>query len=135
VSNWALPGHECRHNLLYWQQGEYRGIGCAAHSHRGGRRWWNVRTPERYISAVGSGRSPEAGAEELDRIIEAELEALPCHPHVWWGARKIRYLTTRISTAWWRRRGRAVLTLQGRLLANEVAIRRSGPDAGGGPCQ
>lgn len=42
VSNWARPGHECRHNLLYWQQGDYRGIGCAAHSHAAGRRWWNV---------------------------------------------------------------------------------------------
>src|SRR5205814_8490875 len=60
ISNWARPGHECRHNLLYWSQGDYRGIGCAAHSHRAGRRWWNVRTPERYIAAVGEGRSPEA---------------------------------------------------------------------------
>ena len=51
VSNWAMPGHECRHNTLYWAQGDYRGIGCAAHSHRGRRRWWNIRTPERYIEA------------------------------------------------------------------------------------
>ncbi|TML64421.1 MAG: radical SAM protein, partial [Actinobacteria bacterium] len=41
VSNWARPGHECRHNRLYWAQGDYRGIGCAAHSHVAGRRWWN----------------------------------------------------------------------------------------------
>ena len=34
ISNWARPGHECRHNLLYWTQGEYLGFGCAAHSHR-----------------------------------------------------------------------------------------------------
>ena len=51
VSNWARPGEECRHNLLYWSEGEYLGIGCAAHGHTGGRRWWNVRTPERYIAA------------------------------------------------------------------------------------
>ncbi|MGH9286675.1 MAG: radical SAM family heme chaperone HemW, partial [Acidimicrobiales bacterium] len=44
ISNWARPGHECRHNLLYWRSGDYRGIGCAAHSHARGRRWWNVRT-------------------------------------------------------------------------------------------
>jgi putative oxygen-independent coproporphyrinogen III oxidase len=50
ISNWARPGHECQHNLLYWRQGDYLGIGCAAHSHRSGRRWWNVRTPERYIT-------------------------------------------------------------------------------------
>ncbi|HEX6310093.1 MAG TPA: radical SAM family heme chaperone HemW [Acidimicrobiia bacterium] len=72
VSNWARPGHECRHNLLYWQQGEYAGIGCAAHGHTGGRRWWNVRTPERYIERVTAGRSPEAGSEELDASTRAE---------------------------------------------------------------
>ena len=31
VSNWARPGEECRHNLLYWQGGDYAAIGCAAH--------------------------------------------------------------------------------------------------------
>jgi putative oxygen-independent coproporphyrinogen III oxidase len=50
ISNWSRPGRECRHNQLYWSQGQYRGIGCAAHSHRvdfasgAARRWWNVRT-------------------------------------------------------------------------------------------
>jgi putative oxygen-independent coproporphyrinogen III oxidase len=33
ISNWARPGHECRHNRLYWRQGDYLGLGCAAHSH------------------------------------------------------------------------------------------------------
>ena len=42
VSNWALPGEECRHNVLYWQQGDYAGFGSAAHSHRGGRRRWKT---------------------------------------------------------------------------------------------
>ena len=71
VSNWAVPGHECRHNQLYWRQGDYRGIGCAAHSHSNGRRWWNVRTPERYIASVESygdsprGPGPLSSAEEL----------------------------------------------------------------------
>ena len=66
ISNWARPGHECRHNHLYWEQGDYVGIGSAAHSHRAGTRWWNVRTPDRYIDAVAAGRSPEAAREELD---------------------------------------------------------------------
>ena len=66
ISNWAQPGHECRHNLLYWSQGEYLGIGCAAHSHRAGRRFWNLRTPERYVDAVEQGRSTEAADERLD---------------------------------------------------------------------
>ena len=75
LSNFARPGYECRHNLLYWRQGDYVGIGCAAHSHRDGRRWWNVRTPERYIDAITSGRSCEAAGEQLDQHDRA-LEGL-----------------------------------------------------------
>ena len=66
VSNWAKPGHESRHNLLYWRQHDYRGIGCAAHSHRSGRRWWNVRTPDRYIDLMEADADVEAAAETLD---------------------------------------------------------------------
>ena len=66
ISNWARPGHECRHNLLYWSQGDYRGFGCAAHSHRDGRRWWNVRTPERYIDAIAAGEPADRGVGGLD---------------------------------------------------------------------
>jgi oxygen-independent coproporphyrinogen-3 oxidase len=72
ISNWARPGEECRHNLLYWSGDEYAGIGCAAHGHArdaatgASRRSWTVRTPERYLDAVRRGASPEAGAEVLD---------------------------------------------------------------------
>ena len=75
ISNWCRPGHECRHNLLYWGQGDYIGIGCAAHSHRRGRRWWSVRTPDRFIEAVRTGTSTEAGSEVLTAEV-AEIEAL-----------------------------------------------------------
>ena len=75
VSNWAVPGHECRHNSLYWAQGDYRGIGCAAHSHRGRRRWWNIRTPERYIEAVRAGR-PTTAADEVLTDEQAAFEGL-----------------------------------------------------------
>ncbi len=67
VSNWATAGHESRHNFLYWRQHDYRGFGCAAHSHRSGRRSWNVRTPDRYIELVTTGGDVEASAEVLDR--------------------------------------------------------------------
>jgi putative oxygen-independent coproporphyrinogen III oxidase len=66
VSNWALPGRESAHNFLYWRQADYRGFGCAAHSHVHGRRSWNVRTPDRYIDLVERGDSTEAAAEVLD---------------------------------------------------------------------
>ncbi len=42
ISNFAKPGFECRHNLLYWSGGEYLGCGPAAHSHWKGMRWANV---------------------------------------------------------------------------------------------
>ncbi|HEX5542703.1 MAG TPA: radical SAM family heme chaperone HemW, partial [Micromonospora sp.] len=46
VSNWArTPAARCRHNLLYWQGGDWWGLGPGAHSHVGGVRWWNVKHP------------------------------------------------------------------------------------------
>lgn len=75
VSNWARPGAECRHNQLYWRQGEYLGFGSAAHSHRNGRRWWNVRTPDRFCELIEEGRAAESSAEELDSD-ERRLEGL-----------------------------------------------------------
>jgi oxygen-independent coproporphyrinogen-3 oxidase len=126
VSNWALPGHECRHNLLYWRQGDYRGIGCAAHSHRGGRRWWNVRTPERYIAAIGSGRSAEAGTEILDPA-SRQLEALQLAIRTSGGVPKESVPDDPALLGLVEQHGdSAVLTLRGRLLTNEVAIRLEG---------
>ncbi len=66
ISNWSKPGQSCRHNQLYWEQANYRGFGCAAHSHENGRRWWNLRTPDRYIAAVQANESTEASFELLD---------------------------------------------------------------------
>ncbi len=61
ISNWARPGHECRHNHVYWDRGNYRGFGSAAHSHQDGRRFWNVRTPERYLEMLARGQAPLGG--------------------------------------------------------------------------
>ena len=127
ISNWARPGHECRHNHLYWEQGDYVGIGSAAHSHRDGTRWWNVRTPDRYIDAVEAGRSPEAGREELtpdQRQFEALSLSLRTPRGVPWdGLERPEELEGLVEDV----DGRAVLTVRGRLLANEVSARiRSG---------
>ncbi len=124
VSNWARPGHECAHNRLYWDAGDYRGFGCAAHSHRAGRRWWNVRTPERYVAAVGAGRPTETAGEDLDpetRRIEALQLALRTRDGVPAAALDLDdpALDGLVTVA----DGRCVLTPTGRLLANEVAIR------------
>ncbi len=70
ISNYAAAGHESIHNLSYWRAESYLGLGAGAHSYGragyGGRRWWNERTPKRYIElALGDGIA-EAGAETID---------------------------------------------------------------------
>ena len=126
VSNWSLPGHESQHNQLYWRQHEYAAIGCAAHGHRDGVRYWNVRTPDRYIAMVAAGDSPEGGREELDaetRHLEGlqlalrmrggvPIDSLPAIVD----APELGGLISIVD-------GRAMLTVHGRLLANEVALR------------
>lgn len=124
ISNWAAPGHECAHNFLYWRQGDYLGVGCAAHSHRDGRRWWNHRTPERYLDAIRNDRSPESGFEQLDdatRAFEALELLLRTREGVPFDALDLAdpALDGLVATEG----GRLVLTVAGRLLANEVALR------------
>ncbi len=122
VSNWSLPGHECRHNILYWQQGDYLGFGSAAHSHRHGRRFWNLRTPERYIAAVEAGESAEAAGETLDeatRRIEGLQLALRMRDGVPAAALDVDGLDGLVTTDGVNVR----LTRHGRLLANEVSLR------------
>jgi oxygen-independent coproporphyrinogen-3 oxidase len=123
VSNWALPGHECRHNRLYWSRGDYRGIGCAAHSHGQGRRWWNVHTPERYIGAIRAGRSPVAGEEVLSPD-EAAFESLALALRTSTGVpASVVPHDPDLDGLLERGHERAVLTVRGRLLANEVTLR------------
>jgi oxygen-independent coproporphyrinogen-3 oxidase len=69
ISNFALPGYECRHNLLYWGGGEYIGCGPSAHSHWGGARWANTAGLDDYIRAAGT--PPRAFEERLDAAAKA----------------------------------------------------------------
>jgi oxygen-independent coproporphyrinogen-3 oxidase len=55
ISNVARPGLESRHNLKYWQDGEWIGFGPGAHSTLGGTRWKNVSGTEDYVARVGAG--------------------------------------------------------------------------------
>ena len=122
VSNWAQPGHECAHNRLYWLQGDYLGFGSAAHSHREGRRWWNVRTPERYIGAVAAGEATEASGELLDpeaRRIEGLQLALRMREGVPADSLDTDELDDLVVVTG----DRVALTRRGRLLANEVSLR------------
>ncbi|MBR1820532.1 MAG: radical SAM family heme chaperone HemW [Clostridia bacterium] len=52
ISNYAKPGYACRHNLVYWNRGEYLGLGCAAHSLVRDERFSNPDALEEYLSGV-----------------------------------------------------------------------------------
>ena len=66
VSNWSRPGGECRHNLGYWNGGQWWGAGPGAHGFVGDTRWWNVKHPATYAEMLGDSRLPVAGLERLD---------------------------------------------------------------------
>jgi putative oxygen-independent coproporphyrinogen III oxidase len=122
VSNWARPGHECGHNLVYWHQGEYQAFGCAGHSHRDGRRFWNVRTPDRYIDLVGRGESVEAAGEELDAE-GRRIEGLQLQLRLREGVNRDALDGDELPGLVELHDDRWVLTRRGRLLANEVSLR------------
>ncbi|MBD3003323.1 MULTISPECIES: radical SAM family heme chaperone HemW [unclassified Streptomyces] len=131
VSNWATsPAGRCRHNELYWRGADWWGAGPGAHSHVGGVRWWNVKHPGAYAQALGEGRSPGAGRELLsaeERRVERILlelrlaEGCPLELLRPAGAAAAaRALEDGLLEPEPYGRGRAVLTLRGRLLADAV---------------
>ena len=66
VSNWSRPGGECRHNIGYWNGGQWWGAGPGAHGFVGDTRWWNVKHPNAYAEQLADGRLPVADFERLD---------------------------------------------------------------------
>jgi oxygen-independent coproporphyrinogen-3 oxidase len=58
ISNVARSGRQSRHNLKYWQDGEWMGFGCGAHSTRQAVRWRNVPSTEEYVQRLNAGESP-----------------------------------------------------------------------------
>ena len=65
LSNWARPGGECRHNIAYWQNSEWWGLGPGAHSHLENSRWWNVKHPNTYRAKITANETPIQEREEL----------------------------------------------------------------------
>ena len=53
ISNYSRPGYECRHNLLYWNRGEYYGFGCSAAGFIGNERYSDIRDVKKYIEFNG----------------------------------------------------------------------------------
>jgi oxygen-independent coproporphyrinogen-3 oxidase len=79
ISNVAKPGRQSRHNLKYWQDGDWRGFGCGAHSTRDGIRWKNLSSTTEYIAAVTSGGRLDVERRELshqERFEEAVFTGL-----------------------------------------------------------
>lgn len=75
ISNWARPGHVCRHNLAYWQNQDWYGFGPGAHSHLGGTRFWNLRHPAKWMQSLQAGHRPVDG-QEIITGESARLEKL-----------------------------------------------------------
>ena len=126
VSNWAKPGFECLHNLGYWERRPYLGLGAGAHSHRGERRWWNVRSPGDYMDRVEAGALPIGGEEHLDpsdiRLEEVflRLRMLEGIPASWIdGARAAPFLESGLLDE---RGGSLIPTEDGMLLLNELVL-------------
>jgi putative oxygen-independent coproporphyrinogen III oxidase len=128
ISNWAKPGHECRHNHVYWDHDDYVGFGSAAHSHQHGRRYWNVRTPDRYVELVERGESPLGGEEFLDEATQRfERDSLAMRTsrgvaiEAFDSLEEIEHLIDV-------RDGRVTLTPKARLVANQVIVRLKSSD-------
>ncbi|WP_062950656.1 radical SAM family heme chaperone HemW [Brachybacterium sp. sponge] len=131
VSNFArTPEHRSRHNLAYWKGGDWWGIGPGAHRHRDGLRSWNVKHPSRYARMLASGELPVADREQVaaeDRLVERimlelriadglAVDVVPEQNRSMLEVHRDRgHLDPDALAA-----GRAVLTREGRLLADAV---------------
>jgi oxygen-independent coproporphyrinogen III oxidase len=114
VSNFALPGHDSRHNRVYWEGGAYLGLGNGAHSFSDPLRRWNVRDWEDYARRAGAGML--AVAEEETVVGEARrLE------RTWLGLRTDRGLP-------WTELGAEALALVGGWMRSGWAWREAGAD-------
>ncbi|GAA1737445.1 radical SAM family heme chaperone HemW [Microbacterium paludicola] len=131
VSNWARgERHRSRHNLAYWRSSDWWGFGPGAHSHVGGLRWWNVKHPAAYAQRLALGESPAAGRETPDadaRALERVLlesrirEGLAVESLGADARRNVAGLVADgLVDGAAAIRGRVVLTLRGRLLADAV---------------
>jgi oxygen-independent coproporphyrinogen-3 oxidase len=73
ISNWCRPGFACRHNLVYWQDGDWLGLGPGAHSHLNGSRFAVIRSPSGYIDrAMKAPRLGEAVTERMPQVVSEE---------------------------------------------------------------
>ncbi len=129
IANWARPGHRSRHNLVYWRDGDWLGVGLGAHSHLGGRRFWNSGRLDAYLAHWQRPQEERSADPAESAILSLRLrEGLrfsafarrygPC------AADEVGLRLRALDGAGllrWRRDGVA-LTRRGRLLSNEVFV-------------
>ena len=139
ISNWARPGHESRHNLVYWQRLPYEAVGPGAHAFDGVTRRWNAARLDGDVAALGgeSPALPPGGSEAVDAAGAAAEAAIlglrldtgmslddalagPLAPHVSW-AEGAGLLESFAGSGGGESRVR--LTIAGRLLSNELFSR------------
>lgn len=68
ISNFAIKGYESKHNLTYWNQGEYIGIGASASSFFAGTRYTNISNIDKYINGILENSNIVLQKEELDKM-------------------------------------------------------------------
>ncbi len=130
LSNWAKPNSLSKHNLAYWLGENWWGAGPGAHSHLNGKRFWNVKHPNLYKEKIHSNKSPIADSEELEEI-QINSEKLMLSLRLPSGVEKESLNQEQISelseyvqsghldlSNW--NQGRATLTLEGRLIADQI---------------
>ena len=75
ISNWSLPGRACEHNVVYWENGPYLGVGPGAHSRLGDWRFWTLLSPREY-NAKATGWAA-ADVWPMNELVEATLKEVP----------------------------------------------------------
>ena len=65
ISNFSKEGYKCLHNLIYWENEEYLGVGAGSHSKLEQRRFWNIKGVKDYIALMDGGDSAMSGFEDI----------------------------------------------------------------------
>ena len=129
LSNWSRStAGRCRHNLLYWRNQNWWGVGPGAHSHLSGVRWWNLDAPDAWSTPLLASARADGhvgGHEVLDvdqREMERVLTGIRLSEGLSVDADSARRLASNnaVQTLVDSRDGRVHLTREGRLLADEV---------------
>ena len=134
IANWARPGRECAHNLVYWRNGEWLGVGTGAHSHLDGVRSRRPAALVAYLAAIEAG-APRLADPNTDEESDTAMLALRLADGLDLAAYARRFgeiaarrtrdaLAQPVELGLVRLQGDlARLTPRGRLLASEVFVR------------